>query len=66
MEIFDFYKYLKLANEQRDWLLGNNAWGTTFVVGDFPMFPRCLQHQVKKILKFFLISGCKFGGKFGW
>jgi endoglucanase len=38
---FDAY-----ATAQRDWLLGANAWGTSFMVGEGSTFPDCTQHQV--------------------
>ena len=38
-----------LARTQRDWVLGNNAWGTTFVVGAGSTFPKCLQHQIANL-----------------
>jgi endoglucanase len=34
------------AAEQRDWLFGANAWGTSFMVGEGSLFPQCPQHQV--------------------
>jgi hypothetical protein len=36
----------------RRWLgniLGANAWGSSFIVGDGRTFPRCLQHQVANL-----------------
>jgi hypothetical protein len=30
-------------------VLGANAWGTSFIVGDGATFPRCLQHQVANL-----------------
>jgi hypothetical protein len=41
------------AAEGRRWLaniLGANAWGSSFIVGDGSVFPRCMQHQVANIL----------------
>jgi endoglucanase len=37
------------AVEQRDWLLGANAWGTSFMVGEGSTFPLCMQHQVANL-----------------
>lgn len=37
------------ATEQRDWLLGANAWGSSFMVGEGTTFPHCMQHQVANI-----------------
>jgi endoglucanase len=36
----------------QEWLaniLGANAWGSSFIVGDGTTFPRCLQHQVANL-----------------
>ncbi|WP_042385109.1 glycoside hydrolase family 9 protein [Streptacidiphilus melanogenes] len=41
--------YDAFATEQRDWLLGANAWGTSFMVGEGSTFPDCMQHQVANI-----------------
>jgi len=37
--------YESLAQNQLDWVLGANAWGSSFVVGAGHVFPRCLAHQ---------------------
>jgi endoglucanase len=40
------------ADEARRWLaniLGANAWGSSFIVGDGSEFPHCMQHQVANI-----------------
>jgi endoglucanase len=37
------------AAEQRDWLFGANAWGTSFMVGEGSTFPECMQHQVANL-----------------
>jgi endoglucanase len=37
------------ATQQRDWLFGGNAWGTTFMVGEGDAFPKCMQHQVANL-----------------
>jgi endoglucanase len=37
------------ATEQRDWLLGANAWGTSFMIGEGSTFPRCPQHQISNL-----------------
>jgi endoglucanase len=40
------------AADARRWLgniLGANAWGSSFVVGDGSVFPHCMQHQVANI-----------------
>lgn len=41
--------YAAFATEQRDWLLGANAWGTSFMVGEGSRFPHCMQHQVANL-----------------
>jgi endoglucanase len=38
--------YAKFGLEQRDWVLGKNAWGTTFIVGAGTTFPHCMQDQI--------------------
>jgi len=43
-------EYAAFANEQRDWLLGDNAWGTSFVVGEGTTFPDCMGSQIPNIL----------------
>jgi len=37
------------ATAQRDWLLGANAWGTSFMIGEGSTFPDCPQHQVSNL-----------------
>jgi endoglucanase len=37
------------AVEQRNWLFGANAWGTSFMVGEGTTFPKCIQHQVANL-----------------
>ncbi len=41
--------YEPLAQNQLDWVLGANAWGSSFVVGAGQVFPRCLAHQVANL-----------------
>jgi endoglucanase len=41
--------YTTFATSQRDWLLGANAWGTSFMIGEGSTFPRCPQHQVANL-----------------
>jgi len=48
--------YDTFAQNQRDWILGRNAWGSTFIVGAGTTFPFCLQHQVANL------SGSLSGG----
>ncbi len=38
--------YAAFGLEQRDWVLGKNAWGTTFIVGAGTTFPHCMQDQI--------------------
>jgi endoglucanase len=41
--------YAGFATQQRDWLLGANAWGTSFMIGEGSTFPNCPQHQVSNL-----------------
>jgi endoglucanase len=42
-------KYARFGAEERDWVLGANAWGTSFVVGAGSTFPRCLHDQIANL-----------------
>ena len=42
-------QYAAFANEQRDWLLGDNAWGTSFMVGEGTTFPDCMGSQIPNL-----------------
>ncbi len=37
------------STQQRNWALGANAWGTSFVIGEGTLFPHCPQHQVANL-----------------
>ena len=41
---YDTYSQRWLAN-----ILGTNAWGSSFIVGDGSTFPNCIQHQVANL-----------------
>jgi endoglucanase len=41
--------YAPFATQQRDWLLGANAWGTSFMIGEGTTYPRCPQHQIANL-----------------
>jgi endoglucanase len=41
---YDMYSQRWLAN-----ILGANAWGSSFIVGDGSTFPNCIQHQVANL-----------------
>jgi endoglucanase len=41
--------YDAFGTAQRNWALGANAWGTTFVIGEGTVFPHCPQHQVANL-----------------
>ncbi len=41
---YDIYSQRWLAN-----ILGANAWGSSFIVGDGSTFPNCIQHQVANL-----------------
>ena len=42
---YDNYSQKWLAN-----ILGTNAWGSSFIVGDGSTFPNCIQHQVANLI----------------
>lgn len=51
------YDQLSGTNTYADWsgrwlanILGANAWGSSFIVGDGTTFPHCLQHQVANLV----------------
>jgi endoglucanase len=41
--------FTEFATQQRNWLLGANAWGTSFMIGEGSTFPTCPQHQVSNL-----------------
>ena len=41
--------YDRFARRQRDWVLGMNAWGTSFIIGAGTVFPFWPQHQVANL-----------------
>ncbi|WP_162833482.1 glycoside hydrolase family 9 protein [Streptomyces sp. CB09001] len=43
------HRFDDFAAQQRAWVFGANAWGTSFVVGAGDVFPHCLQHQVANL-----------------
>jgi endoglucanase len=43
-KLYDTYSQRWLAN-----ILGGNAWGSSFIVGDGSTFPNCIQHQVANL-----------------
>lgn len=42
-------EYAAFAGEQRDWLLGGNAWGTTFIAGVGTTYPKCMGGQLENL-----------------
>jgi hypothetical protein len=42
-------RYARFASEQRSWVLGANAWGSSFVIGGGAVSPRCPEHQVANL-----------------
>jgi endoglucanase len=38
-----------LAQNQIGWVLGSNAWGSSFIVGAGSVFPHCLAHQIANL-----------------
>jgi endoglucanase len=51
---YDYLTHSKAYDAySRQWIdniLGANAWGTSFIVGDGTTFPRCIHHQVANLL----------------
>jgi hypothetical protein len=43
-------RYERFAETQRDLVLGDNAWGTSFVVGAGSEFPHCLHQPVANLM----------------
>jgi endoglucanase len=43
-------RYAAVGQEWLANILGANAWGSSFIVGDGSTFPRCLQHQVTNLI----------------
>jgi hypothetical protein len=41
--------YEEFATQQRDWILGGNAWGASMMIGVGTTFPRCPQHVVANL-----------------
>jgi hypothetical protein len=41
--------YERFAQTELDWALGENAWGTSFIVGAGSVFPHCMQHQIANL-----------------
>ena len=48
-EIADEDTYLSMASSQVDWVLGENAWGMSFIVGAGSHFPHFLHHQIANL-----------------
>ena len=42
-------EYAAFAGEERDWLLGGNAWGTSFVAGVGTTYPKCMGGQLENL-----------------
>jgi hypothetical protein len=41
--------YEDFATQQRDWILGDNAWGASMMIGVGTTFPQCPQHVVANL-----------------
>jgi endoglucanase len=41
--------YEDFATQQRDWILGDNAWGASMMIGVGTTFPNCPQHVVANL-----------------
>ncbi|HEV2635372.1 MAG TPA: glycoside hydrolase family 9 protein [Actinocrinis sp.] len=44
-------EYAAFATEQRNWLLGANAWGTSFMAGVGTTYPTCMGGQLENLNK---------------
>ena len=42
-------RYQAFGRRQVDWVLGRNAWGSSFVVGAGRVFPNCMQNQIANL-----------------
>ncbi|MFE0376509.1 glycoside hydrolase family 9 protein [Streptomyces inhibens] len=42
-------RYDAFATQQRNWTLGANAWGSSFVIGAGTTFPHCPEHQAANL-----------------
>lgn len=42
--------YTTFGLTERNWVLGTNAWGSSFIIGDGSTFPDCMQHQVANLV----------------
>ncbi|MFE2140700.1 glycoside hydrolase family 9 protein [Streptomyces sp. NPDC059456] len=42
-------RYDTFATQQRNWALGANAWGSSFVIGAGTTFPHCPEHQAANL-----------------
>jgi endoglucanase len=41
--------YAAFGTQQRNWALGANAWGSSFVIGAGSVYPRCPEHQAANL-----------------
>jgi len=48
-EMADVSSYKTFGLTERNWILGENAWGSSFIVGAGSTFPHCMQHQVANL-----------------
>ena len=42
-------RYDAFATQQRNWALGANAWGSSFVIGAGSTYPHCPEHQAANL-----------------
>jgi endoglucanase len=42
--------YVDFGRNQLNWVLGANAWGSTWIIGAGSTFPKCPQHQVANLV----------------
>ena len=48
-EIAGVSTYATFGLTERNWVLGENAWGSSFIVGAGDTFPHCMQHQIANL-----------------
>jgi hypothetical protein len=53
--------YAAFGTQQRNWALGANAWGSSFVIGTGTVFPRCPEHQAANLTGESLTGGAVNG-----
>ena len=54
--------YRSFGSAQRDWVLGNNAWGTSFMVGSGTEYPKSLHDQIANLRPSAVLRGAVVTG----